>query len=407
MLGVAVVGFILVWLIATQEQEKKLRQKVADDLQILNDLSATLCQSLDLDIMLGESLGKALEVVHDLKPKGAVFLLDPWGQTLQLRVFCGLAAEFVQQASEIPVGECLCGMAAESEAVMLVPDAIGHPGHSRCLVTEPHAHICIPLRSKKRLQGVIDLCVSKAHPVDDIDRELFASMGRQIGVAIENARLYENLRFYIGKITSAQENERHRIARELHDETAQGLIDLSRRLDGLAVVEPGLSESTTERLEDLQQRIEELLQGVRRYSRDLRPSVLDDLGLGPALEGLVADAQAHGIESKLIVEGEPRRLPAEAELALYRIGQEALNNIKRHAVASRATLTVAFGRGRVAVTVQDNGQGFDLPGRMTDLVAAGRFGLVGMEERTHLLHGQLTVQSQPGEGTTVVVSAPA
>jgi len=259
---------------------------------------------------------------------------------------------------------------------------------------------------------------------------LFGSIGSQIGVAIESARLYENMRFYVRQITNAQEDERKRIARELHDDTAQALIDLSRRLDDLATShEEKLPESAIGRLEEFQELIDGMLQGVRRFSRDLRPSVLDDLGLLPALEELMADVKKNGIETELQVYGDRRRLSPEAELVLFRIVQEALNNVRRHSQASQVVTAVEFGEGRacpelvlsplslgqrtrgkvegqsrrVRITVKDNGQGFELPGRTGDLAAMGKLGLVGMHERAQLLGGTLAVQTELGEGTTVAV----
>ncbi len=297
-IGITLVGLIIVWMIETQDREKKLRQRVVEELETVNAISAALCQSLDLDLTLDHVLGEVLDVVPGLGAKGAVFLLDAWGQTLHLRAHRGLPEEFVQQASELPLDECLCGMTAETNEVMVVTDALDHPRHTRCPEQEPHSHVCIPLHSKERLQGMMDFCLPGTQSVDGLDRQMFATIGGQIGVAVENARLYENLRFYVRQVTLAQEDERKRVARELHDDTAQGLIDLSRRLDDLAASGEVRSEYATARLEDLHERIEDLLQGVRRYSRDLRPSVLDDLGLLPALEGLLANVQQSGIECR-------------------------------------------------------------------------------------------------------------
>ncbi len=160
--------------------------------------------------------------------------------------------------------------------------------------------------------------------------------------------------------------------------------------------------------------IDGILRGVRRFIRDLRPSVLDDLGLLPALEGLMADVKEDGIETKLKVGGDRRRLPPEAELALFRIVQEALSNVRRHSHASRVTTVVEFGEGRtrpeqsrrVRITVDDNGQGFELPDRTSDLAATGKLGLIGMHERARLLGGTLLIQSEPGGGSTVIVDIP-
>jgi signal transduction histidine kinase len=405
-IGVVVVGYVIVWIIDTQEKEKKLRQKAVEELETVNGIALTLTRPYNLDAMLDEVLNKVLEAVGSTEARGAIFLLDPWGQILHLRAHKGLSPEFVEQATEIPLGECLCGLAAEAGELLVVRDALNHPQHTRCPDPEPHAHVCIPLKSKDRLLGVIDFCLDSAHPIDAIDQQMFAAIGRQIGVAVDNARLCENLRFYIRQVTDAQEDERRRIARELHDETAQGLIDVARRLDDLATSDLGIPESAAERLEQLYQRIEDLLQGVRRFSRDLRPSVLDDLGLLPAVEGLIAGLEESGIECQLEFSGERRRLSPDVELALFRIVQEALNNVKRHANATEVVAAVEFDKDKLIVAMCDNGQGFEMPARVGDLALLGRFGFVGMHERAQLLRGILIVQAEPGRGTTVMVEVP-
>lgn len=405
--GVAVVGYIVVWMIETQEKEKRLRQKAVDELQRVNSIALTLSEPYDFDSMLEKALSKVLEIVGTHEPRGAIFLIDPWGQMLILRAYQGFEPGFAERAKEVPLGECLCGGVAESGQLTIVHDALNHPRHTRCPVLDPHMHVCIPLTSKDRLLGVMDVHLSGVGPLDAIDREMLGAIGRQIGVAVENARLCEKLRFYVMQVTGAQEDERRRIARELHDDTAQSLIDLSRRLDDLATSDDGLSEPAAERLEQLQQRIEDVLQGVRRFSRDLRPSVLDDLGLLPALEGQLADLEGQDIEWDLEISGERRRLPGEVELGLFRIVQETLNNTKRHAMASKVVIAVVFGESTVQVKIQDNGRGFELLGRTSDLAALGKFGLVGIEERTQLMGGIFAVQSTLGQGTLVSVDVPA
>ena len=407
MLGVVVIGYILVWVIGIQDKERALRQKAVEELRTINSISSTLCQSLDLDSMLDRALGKVLEVVSNLEPRGAVLLLDPVGTTLHLRASRGLEPQLVEHAKSVPLGECLCGITAETGKVMVAKDALNDPRHTRCLLKEPHSHACVPIRSRERLLGVIDLYLSAYYPPDAVDLQLFSAIGSQIGVAVENARLYENLRFYLRQITRVQEDERKRIARDLHDETAQGLVDLSRRLDHLAVSCEPLSESVLVRLEELQQRIDELLQGLRCFIRDLRPSVLDDLGLLPALEGLVDEVVQDGFDAKITISGEPRRLAPEVELELFRIVQEALQNARKHSDANQVVITVEFRTGWIRVTVHDDGQGFDFPGSAGDLVTMGKYGLLGMEERAQVLGGYLNVLTGKTNGTIVTVDVPA
>jgi len=570
--GVIVVSCLVIWMIETQEKEKNLRQKAVEELETVNDIAVTVSQSLDLDEILEQALGKVLEIMG-LEAKGGIFLLDAEEQKLYLTVHRGLSPDFVRRESEIPAGECLCGLVTESGEVFISDDSFEGARHTRCRDLDPHSHIIVPLKSRDKVLGVMFLHLQGPYQPGTADKQLFASIGSQIGVAIENARLhqdverqlrieqrlnevaeeitseleldrilpkviqiaeeligadggvialldresnligypylhnlpleladvtvpkgeglagevmttelpaviedyqtyagaipafvkagvtsivavpivsgdqlfgalslvtldeaksfsdrdiailtgigrqagiaienarlYENMHFYIGQVTKAQEDERKRIARELHDDTAQALIDLSRRLDNLATSREQLSEAVIERLEEFQELIDSILRGVRRFSRDLRPSVLDDLGLLPALEWLTANLTIEdGIKTELRVYGDKRRLPPEAELALFRIVQEALNNARRHAQASRVVTVVEFGEGRVRIKVEDNGQGFEMPGRTGDLAIAGKLGLIGMHERAHLLDGTLTVRSEPGQGTIVTVDVP-
>ena len=569
--GVAIVGYLVIWMIETQQREKRLHQKAAERLETVNAITVTVSKSLDLDEILDEALGKVLEVVR-LEAKGGIFLLDEREQKLDLRVHQGLS-EFVRREAEIAVGEYLCGTVTESDEVLVSDDSFEDAQHTRCRESDPHSHIIVPLKSRDKVLGVMFMYLQGKYQPGVADKQLFASIGSQIGVAIENARLhqdvarqlrieqrlnevaeklsseleldrilpkvlqiaeeligadggvialldresnlisytylhnlppeladvtapkgkglagevmttgypaiiedyqtyssaipafveagvtsivavpivsgdqsfgalslvsldeaksfsdrdvailagigrqagiaienarlYENMRFYVRQITKAQEDERKRIARELHDDTAQALIDLSRRLDNLATSREQLSETVIGRLEEFQELIDSILRGIRRFSRDLRPSVLDDLGLLPALEWLTSNLMDEdGIKTELKVYGDRRRLPPEAELALFRIVQEALSNVRRHSQASQVVTLVEFGEGRVRITVDDNGQGVELPGRTGDLATAGKLGLIGMHERARLLNGTLIVRSEPGKGTTVTVDVP-
>lgn len=223
----------------------------------------------------------------------------------------------------------------------------------------------------------------------------------------EEKRMRENLNFYLREVTKAQEEERKRIARELHDDTIQALVVLSRQLDNLAASGKELSESNRALLENLWQQINNTIQGVRRLSQDLRPPILDRLGLLPALEWLVSDVSGYsGVRIKTKVFGSERRLPQEAELMLFRITQEALRNVWRHSQATEAELIVKFDTSRIRITIADNGKGFELPSSMGDLTRSGKLGLAGVQERARLLGGNVKMESEPGKGTTVTVEAP-
>ena len=214
--------------------------------------------------------------------------------------------------------------------------------------------------------------------------------------------IQDNLRLYVQKVAQAQEAERKRIARELHDETVQDLIVITRNLEDLAT---GDSRITAE---DIRLEVTRILEGVRNFSQELRPPILDHLGLVPAVNWLSSDLSSnHGIEMETEIEGEPRQLPPETELMLFRIIQEALTNVRKHSRADRVLLSVYFNNNTVKVVIRDNGSGFAIPSKLGSLTEDGKLGLTGMEERAQLIGGKLTIESHPGKGTVLTIEVPA
>jgi PAS domain S-box-containing protein len=217
----------------------------------------------------------------------------------------------------------------------------------------------------------------------------------------ENKKVQENLKLYVQKVSQAQEAERKRIARELHDVTAQALVTVVRNLGD---VDSGRAQFS---LKEIQEQVREILGEIRRFSRQLRPSILDDLGLLPALKWLAADlTNNYGIPVDVQVIGEPRQLSNDAELMLFRITQEALTNVQKHSGADQVRITIEFTERATKVTVNDNGKGFEIPERMGDLAGSGRLGLAGMQERAQLLGGILNIDSESGKGTTLTIEIP-
>lgn len=231
----------------------------------------------------------------------------------------------------------------------------------------------------------------------------FQNIARDI---TEEKRMRENLRFYLQEIARAQEEERKRIARELHDSTAQTLIALLHQLDNLMGDRAKLPVREAKALRGFYEQIRDVLGEVRRFSRDLRPSILDDLGLLPALEWATGELKKeYGVEATFKVVGSERRFSPEAELLIFRIVQEALRNIAKHAQASTAEVKVEFEKHKIRVTISDDGIGFQLPENFGDLVHLGKLGLAGMQERVQLLGGNIKLKSKVGKGTTVVATA--
>jgi len=223
---------------------------------------------------------------------------------------------------------------------------------------------------------------------------------------VEQLRQYRNdIQDYVVSILSSQERERKRIARELHDETAQTLIVLGREIE--MAEEMATSEELTESLAYLRDAVDGALQGVRRFTRDLRPPLLEELGLSRSLEILVdrlARTEPFGVE--LAIVGEPIPLSPEAELGIYRLAQEGLSNVRRHAQASQADVILTYRPRGVTLEVLDDGVGFDVEQDSKELVRMGRLGLMGMHERARLFGGRARIDSRPGHGTRVWVEIP-
>ena len=268
--------------------------------------------------------------------------------------------------------------------------------------------VSVPIVSGDHSFGALTLAsIDEAKHFSDTDVAILTGVGRQAGIAIENARLYERMRFYARQIIQAQEEERERIARELHDETIQMLIVISRRIELLSTLSEPIPQSARQLLESIQELIRSTQKGLRRFAQGLRPATLDHLGLVAAIRGLANDlTERDGIESKLSLVGKARRLAPEEELTLFRIAQEALNNTRRHSGASRVDIQLEFHPDKVRLAIDDNGCGFDAPSRSDDLVTIGKLGLIGMDERARSLGGMLTIQSAPGQGTAIIADIP-
>jgi two-component system, NarL family, sensor histidine kinase DegS len=217
----------------------------------------------------------------------------------------------------------------------------------------------------------------------------------------------ENVRAYIQQITRAQEEERKRIARDLHDDVSPDLIVLIQKLDNLTSSPRLKLSDLKENLDGLRGQAVRALEALRATAQGLRPRIIDDLGLVAALDWIAEELEKdQNIQVQVEATGIDRELSPETQIVLFRIAQEALNNIRKHARASRVTIKVKGEAGHITMTVTDNGQGFKVPERFEDMVSAGRLGLMGMYERSRLLNGSLQIKSTPGKGTELTVQLP-
>jgi signal transduction histidine kinase len=244
-------------------------------------------------------------------------------------------------------------------------------------------------------------------------QELEASRNRLEATIAENLRLYEELQQkdalrseLLRKVIAVQEEERRRIARELHDETSQTLTALILSLKTASQAAPA-DAGLVGKLQDLETVARGLLENVHRLIFDLRPSVLDDLGLVAAVRWYAENRLGPtGTRVYLETEGEERRLPSQIETAIFRVAQEALTNIARHAEAENAAISLAFKDTMLRVAIEDDGKGFDVAAVERSADSTRGLGLLGMRERVALLNGSLTIDSAPDSGTIVSVQVP-
>jgi PAS domain S-box-containing protein len=222
----------------------------------------------------------------------------------------------------------------------------------------------------------------------------------------EQKRRQAGLETYAAHILRAQEEERQRIAQELHDETVQSLIVLCRKLDHRKL-NPVASTSAVEVLREAHADVESIVESVRGFAHGLRPPILDDLGLTPAIDKLLHELTSRSaIEVSLVVRGPDQRLPADVELALFRIAQEAVHNVERHSEAAHVNISIEYGPQTTRLVIADDGKGFVSPLPADDLANDRKLGLIGMQERARIVGGKLAIRSVPREGTRIVVEVP-
>ena len=222
----------------------------------------------------------------------------------------------------------------------------------------------------------------------------------------EAQTMQENLRNLSNRILHTQEEERKRISRELHDEVGQSLTAINVVLGTLRNAGAGNSEGSDRKLAEVQDLLKATMETVHNFARELRPAMLDELGLLPALRSyLKGFAGRTGL--RVSFHGNPisERLADVQKTVVFRIAQESLTNVNKHARASRVEIAIRKFQDGICMEVKDDGRSFDVD-RMTSARTSGRLGLLGMQERARLINGQVTIKPQPGKGTTVHVVIP-
>lgn len=399
------------------EQERAQRRR----LEAVNNAALALAGELSLPALLQQIADIARELTG--ARYAALGVMDDAGRVTQF-ITSGISAEQRARIGPLPQGHGLLGLILRGEQPLRLASIGAHPASHGFPPDHPPmtSFLGAPVVLRGRNLGNLYLTDKQDAPeFTGDDQSLVVQLATHAAIAIENARLYgqtsEALQQRVAELDqansqlarlsalaiTAQEEERRRLARELHDDTAQSLASILLRLRVL------------ERSTDLQQchaQVQELrtlvahsLDDVRRMALDLRPSTLDDLGLGPAVESHArAFAEHWGLRVRCQIAGIERRLPRPTELIVYRIVQEALTNIAKHAQATEVIVGLERRGQNLQVMVKDNGRGFDVAATLASRERG--LGLFGMEERAALAGGRVEFASGPGDGATITAVIP-
>jgi signal transduction histidine kinase len=392
-------------------------EKYYHGLMALSRVSAAISGLHELDAILKIGLDNVLNIMNGTV--GGIMLLDEPSQTLVYRVYHGLSAKYVEEM-RLKLGEGIAGKVAQSGRSVLLEDISAEPNAAQVDLIRLEglrAFICVPLRAKDNVLGVMNVVSHVPCCFTKEDVHLLHSIGDQLGTAIEQARLNERLRKARERLRKlarqnlvAEEEERRRIARELHDETSQSLSGIALQLEALVEIAAKSGNQDAQfiaGLKKVQSLTVQVHKEVSRIIANLHPTVLDTLGLVAAVRQYTKNSlQPLNINVTVEVKGNERRFPPDVEAALFRVIQGSIGNIAEHSKAKNASIVLVYQPDEFSLSISDDGQGFDVS-RLTDVEESGRGrGLFSMRERIGYLGGTSGVESKIGAGTTVWAKIP-
>jgi len=370
---------------------------------------------------LGELAQSILEpVVNTVHVKQAVLLFpEPESGNFKTRFSQQLNSDNtlakLQLNSDNPVVTWLAteGKALRKKNINILPQFKGMREVERTALNVLRVELLCPIRSKGKLVGILALGSKQSDaPYSDEELSLLMTMANEAGVVVENASMLDSLKAQqiqveqlLAQVVQAQEEERNRISIDLHDSVAQWLVGASYRLQTFDQIFSKDKKARRE-LADMEDTVAKSLKELRRVVVGLRPPALNELGLTHALRQSFEDLENDSLECKFNVKGEPIRLPSSMEIAVYRMCQETLSNIRKHSRASKVNLFLQFQEDRLNVEIRDNGRGFDLYQTLNSAISAGHMGLLGMKQRAEMLGGEVSIKTSEGAGTTVIFSLP-
>jgi signal transduction histidine kinase len=368
--------------------------------------------TLQLQSVLNLILDRALEVVQ--ADAGSIMMLDESTGELQVKAARGARASEIYGRS-LKLGEGIAGwVALYGQSLLLIDGELDTRFHTICQRDDVRDALCVPLQADGATVGVLSVNNRRGDgPFDEEDLRLLTALGSHVTLAIRNAALYEQtarqrhtMERLLSSLVWAQEEERKRVSLEIHDGPAQTLYAALIRLRAYQALREGDPERAEVEFAEAEQGIKETLSEIRRLIFDLRPMSLDEIGLVTALRQYAAKyEERHRVRVEVRTRGEERRLPVSLETALYRIVQESLTNIWKHASATRASVIVTFEPGRCGIQVADDGVGFDVSS-VGPNGQGEHLGIAGIRERAEMIGGTLRIASAPGAGSTLLVSVP-
>ncbi len=387
-------------------------------LQALDRISTAVSGLWDLDEILKVSLDGVLEIIGGAI--GGILLLDETTKKLRYKTHRGLSASYVEQV-QIGLGEGIAGRAAQSGNPILVEDVSKDPrtANPDLVSTEGlKGFASVPLKAKEKVVGVINVASHESGQFGTDDLYLLDSIACQVGTAIEQATLYQKLnrareryKTLLHHSLTAGEEVRKRTARELHDETSQVITSVTMNLQALRSMAEsrGITDNDFMGMFDKTQSLATHAgTEIVRMMKELRPTLLDELGLAAAVNRYARDTlESRGIEVEAEFIGtDDYPVPSEVEVTFFRISQGVIGNIREHSGASQAHIKLEVNDLECAMTIKDNGKGFDVS-KITQVDRSGRgAGLFIMKERAELVGGTGSIVSEPGKGTEVTVKVP-
>ena len=346
----------------------------------------------------GASMGQARAVGH-LAVQGGFEILDI-ARIHEIAIAALILPTYSPETSGVPLGR-----AGAFFAEALVPIEQTHRGVAEANIRLNHTINSLSQRTHELAESVTELKMEILQRTAAEDA-LRTSELTTSGLLVKSLEMQDELRHLSRQLLSVQEEERRKISCELHDVIAQSLSSINLRLAELKTESKTSREILCQKIDSTQTLVEKTVEIVHRFARELRPSVLDDLGLIPALEAhLKTFIQETGVRVKLTAFGEIEESDNATLTILYRIAQEALANVARHAHAIHAQVTILDLDGTIRMDITDDGVGFEVDGQSC-AVKTIRLGLLGMKERIEMIGGSFCIESSPGKGTTIRIELP-